>query len=204
MTKSHTLPLPFPTQTILCISWSEPSMLLMLCIQNWRSLGFGPTSCLGNDNPGRQLPCDSEAQVSHFPLPRNCPGTCASQVEGCHSKPLICDPLESLTIWCFGGWAHGKFDENYGFFAQEKKKKSTNKFFHSIPEEFSDPLKPRMKSPFRSEKGKLGFWGPVLLSELPFPEAFLSFRPCLNTEVGRAWALISDIQDWDSTHSFSE
>lgn len=60
-----------------------------------------------------------------------------------------------------------------------KKKKKHKQIFHSIPEEFSDPLKPRMKSPFRSEKGKLGLQGPVLCLRIPFPEAFLSFRPFL-------------------------
>lgn len=59
-----------------------------------------------------------------------------------------------------------------------KEKKKHNQIFHSIPEEFSGLLKPRMKNPFRSEKGKLGLQGPVCL-RTPFPEAFLSFRPCL-------------------------
>lgn len=74
-------------------------------------------------------------------------------------------------------WTQGESDESYSFFAQEKKKKH-KQIFHSIPEEFNDPLKPRTKNPFRSEKGKLGLQGPVCL-RTSFPEAFLSFRPCL-------------------------
>lgn len=109
MTKTHTLALPSPSQTVVYIPRSEPSMLLMLFAQNvmpWE----------------RWLPCDSEAGLS--------PWTCARQVKGCHSKPLICCPWKACLFWCFGGEPVGNLMKVMASLLK-KKKAQTNFSFNS-------------------------------------------------------------------------